>query len=105
VKYTNPRQLLKVNETELYDLMVRTSELLRQTADGGIDEIKELLVEGITLSHERKIGEVTVNWPTDTKARDGLHAMLCYAFTCGVAFAVDQQVKNAVKVIDKMQKN
>jgi hypothetical protein len=31
--------------------------------------------------------------------------MLCYAFTCGVSFAVDQQVKNAMKVVGEMHKN
>lgn len=93
-KYTKPRALLKVNETELYDLMRKTSRLLRQTADEGIDELVDQLRLDI-------IGE-----PGDRdEARDGLHAMLCYAFTCGVAFAVDQQVKNAVAVVDRMKKN
>lgn len=99
MKYTNPRKLLKVNETELYDLMLRTSVLLEQTAAGGIEELRDLIVQDVT---EADLGVVGAK---PQAALKGLHAMLCYAFTCGVAFAVDQQVKNAVKVIDKMQKN
>lgn len=97
MKYTKPRALLKANETELFDMMVRTSVLLRQTADGGILELHDILKD----LYVDDAGDLVAL----ERATEGLHAMLCYAFTCGVAFAVDQQVKNAVAVVDRMKKN
>lgn len=84
-KYTNPRSLLKVEEEPLYDLMLRTSQLLPVIAKDGLAELDEManaLVPGLIppASLEREIG---------------LHKMLTYAFTLGVSFAVQRQVEIA----------
>lgn len=84
-KYTNPRLLLKVEEVALYDLMLRTSELLPIIAKDGLAELDEManaLVPGIAL-------------PGNIEREIGLHRMLTYAFTLGVSFAVQRQVEIA----------
>ncbi len=74
VRYTNPRlTLLTAGEVGMYDLALTTSRVLEQGADGGIEELLEL-IEGTDM----------------TKARAGLHRMLAWAFTLGCSFAVSQ---------------
>lgn len=75
-KYTNPRSLLKVEEEPLYDLMLKTSQILPIIAKEGLLELDAL-----------------ADKPLAPKLREkGLHHMLTYAFTLGVAFAVARQV-------------
>lgn len=88
-KYTNPRLLLKAEEEPVYDLMLRTSQLLPIIANEGIAELHKLMVDEVN----------PLPSPISVEARDGLHKMLTYAFTLGVSFAVARQVEIAATAL------
>jgi hypothetical protein len=72
---TKYRARLSAAETGLYDLMLRTSELLKGLAAEAVDDV---------------ILKSDVIAPTD-EAREHMHDVVTYAFTLGVQFAVNRQ--------------
>lgn len=80
------RSRLSAAESGMYDLMFKTSELLKQLADESVDDI--ILASDVIV-------------PTD-KAREAQHDVVTYAFTLGVQFAVNRQQEVARQVAKKL---